>query len=359
MAGAELAIKDITNRLPDIEFDLITVNLDGQQKPQEKIGKVNVYRVGSGKKDKYLFPWQALAKAKQLHQKNKYDIVWAMMANQAGLAALFFKKKFPTVKYLLSLQEGDSLKRIWSRTWFIRPLYKNIFKKADHIQALSNFLSDRAKQYGYQGKVSVIGNGADLANFSKTVNASELEKLRQNLNITKDDKVIISTSRLTYKNGLDILLKAVKEIPVHVLLLGTGELEKSLKSLASELGISNRVHFIGYVSHENFPLYFGISDLFIRPSRTEGLGSSFLEAMAGGLPVIAPPVGGIPDFLHDRKTGLSCQPENSEDLANKIRLIFSDGKLRQEVIANAKKLIEQKYNWDTIAQEMKNIFNTI
>ena len=146
VGGAEVAVKEITDRLSDFEFDMITVNLDGKQKSEERIGRVNVFRIGKGKASKYTFPFTAKALAHKLCEKNIYDAIWAMMANQAGLAALFFKKKNPNIPLLLTLQEGDSEFDIWLRTWFMRPLYKNIYRKANYIQAISNFLADRAKK---------------------------------------------------------------------------------------------------------------------------------------------------------------------------------------------------------------------
>src|SRR3990167_11541520 len=94
IGGAELAVKEITDRISDIEFDLVTVNLDGKQLPQERLGNVTVYRIGNGRSAKYFFPLSGFKKARALHQQRRYDAIWAIMANQAGLAALKFKKKF-------------------------------------------------------------------------------------------------------------------------------------------------------------------------------------------------------------------------------------------------------------------------
>ena len=359
VGGAELAIKEITDRLGDIEFDLITANLDGQQKPQEKIGNVTVFRVGSGKSSKYFFPWLAFKKAQELQTATPYNIIWAMMANQAGLAALKFKKKYPAVKYLLTLQEGDSVARIWSRTWFMRGTYKNIYRRADAIQAISNFLARRAKKYGYQKNVAVVPNGVDMQNFSKAFNQQELDNLKTQLGITQADTVVITTSRLVHKNGLDILIKAVKDLPVKLLILGSGPLESKLKSLVQQLKLENKVKFLGYKSHVEMIPYLKISHIFSRPSRSEGLGASFLEAMGAGLPVIAPNVGGISDFLVDHQTGLFCAVDNPADLAKKIKMLCEDENLRQRLAANGKQLMVNSYSWDKIAVEMKNIFQKL
>ena len=106
ISGAELAVKEITDRINDLEFDLVTLRFDKKWPKFERIGNVNVYRISGGKT---LFPFMAFCKARRLNRRKKYELVWSIMANRAGFAALFFKLWNPKVKYLLTLQEGDAL----------------------------------------------------------------------------------------------------------------------------------------------------------------------------------------------------------------------------------------------------------
>ncbi|OGY46836.1 MAG: hypothetical protein A3J62_03680 [Candidatus Buchananbacteria bacterium RIFCSPHIGHO2_02_FULL_38_8] len=358
IGGAELAVKNITERISDTNFDMVTVNLDGRQAKKETIGNVNVYRVGKGKVSKYLFPLSGFKKAAELHQKNNYDIIWAIMANQAGLAALKFKKNFPKVKYILTLQEGDSLKSIWLRTWFIRPWYKAIYKKADRIQAISNFLKERAVKYGYLGPIDIVSNGVDFKQFSQEFSIEELQSLRSHIGLEPKDKVIVSVSRLVKKNGLDTLIKSIKDLAVKLLILGAGQQENKLKALARELGLEMKVLFLGYVDHKDLPKYLRIADVFVRPSRSEGLGSAFLEAMAADLPVVATPVGGIPDFLAEGETGLFCEVGNSRNLQEKISQLLFNQDLRNKIIIGGRELVLNKYSWENISREMAEIFKS-
>jgi glycosyltransferase involved in cell wall biosynthesis len=354
VGGAELAIKDLTDRIGGIEFDLITTNLDGKQKAIEKIGNVNVHRIGNGFFAKYFFPLMALKYAETLHQKNQYDAIWSLMANQAGLAAMKFKKRNPKVKYILTLQEGDSLKRIWSRTFFMRSSYKKIYTTADRIQAISNYLAKRAVKYGFKKPVDILPNGVDLNHFKK-LSQPEILEMREKLGITDRDFVVISASRLVNKNGLDTLIKSVKNLDVKVILIGRGNQEIKLKSLAQELGVRDKILFLGHIEPQAVPKYLSIADIFVRPSRSEGLGSAFLEAMAMELPVIGTKVGGIPDFLKHEETGLFCEVGNPTDLANQIDLLINDKDLKDKIISNGKKLVEEQYNWDNLAKKMKVI----
>ena len=358
IGGAELAVKEITDRISDIEFDLITVNLDGKQPPQERMGNVTVHRIGKGTLAKYFFPSSAFKKAQALHQQRRYDVIWAIMANQAGLAALKLKKKFSGVKYLLTLQEGDSLRSIWLRTWFMRPRYKAIYRRADHIQAISQYLKDRALAYGYRGPASVIPNGVDLALFAQQASSQSIASIREKIGITTNERVIITASRLVEKNGIDLLIRTLRDLKNGQLVVaGVGKLRTKLQALAADIGVAHRVHFIGHVSHRDLPAYLQLADVFVRPSRSEGLGSAFLEAMAAGLPGIATPAGGLPDFLKDRETGIFCAVNNPKDLASKIELVLHDEPLRQRLIENGRRLVRSGYEWDKVAREMNAVLH--
>src|SRR3989338_3900018 len=352
IGGAEVAVKEIIDRISDISFDMVTVNLDGKQKVEEKIGNVNVYRVGNSKKSKYFFPWQAFTFADKLHAQNSYDAVWSIMANQAGLAALFFKKKNPKIPFLLTLQEGDSELDIWLRTFYMRSLYKSIYRRADHIQAISNFLADRARSLGAKCAVEVVPNGIDN---EKVLRARQSQ-------YQKSDKFIITSSRLVKKNGVDIIIKALallsdKEIRLNI--LGDGILRKELEELVKNLKLENRVKFFGQVADFEVYAQTNATKIFVRPSRSEGLGSAFLEAMSIGVPVIGTPVGGIPDFLKDGETGLFCKADDPKDLAEKIELLLKDENLYNKISYNGRQLAIEKYQWFRIASRMENIFQEI
>ena len=117
--------------------------------------------------------------------------------------------------------------------------------------------------------------------------------------------------------------------------------------------------FLGFIPYDKLPLYLKASDIFIRPSRSEGLGNSFIEAMSAGVPVIATPVGGIPDFLTDGETGLFCDPENPADIAEKIKLILDDDNLRKNIVKKARELVEEKYDWNKIVEDYRRLYETV
>ena len=345
IGGAEVAVKEITDRINDIEFDMVTMRFDKSHPKTERIGNINVHRIDSSK---MLFSIEAMLYAKKIHKERHYDAVWAIMAARAGGAALFFKYTHPEVKFILNLQEGDPIWYMKLRSlYYINPFFRKIFSNADIVQAISHYLADYARIMGYKGKVEVIPNGIDLKKFA--LSNPQFPK-------SSHEIVLITTSRLVGKNGVRDIISALQLLPENVQLeiIGTGPLEFKLKQDVMDLKLESRVKFIGHVSNEEIPKFLHQADIFIRPSLSEGLGISFLEAMAAGLPVIATPVGGIPDFLKDGETGLFCEVRNPENIARQVTRLLGDEELRKRIIENGIKLVKERYDWDIVVSEMKS-----
>lgn len=367
IGGAEVAVEEITKRLSGqgFSFDLLTVNLDGKQKSEEIINGVRIFRMGKGTLGKFLFPFTAFFTARKLHRQNHYNATWASMANYAGFAALFFKIFEPAVPFILTLQEGDPIPEIKRKVWFVYPLFKMIFRRADKVTAISDYLAKWGKAMGAKNVV-VIPNGVDIEKFK-----TKSEKLKT------DEVMLITTGRLVKKNGIGDIISALKFLPenVKLLIVGEGELLHNLQLTTNNLRLENRVRFVGFVQPEKLPAELWTSDIFVRPSLSEGLGNSFIEAMAAGLPIIGTPVGGIPDFLFDPssrlnlgsserfnlygQTGLFCKPNNPQSVAEKVKLLLTDNPLRQKIITNAQKLIAEKYDWNLVAQNIGKIISDL
>jgi glycosyltransferase involved in cell wall biosynthesis len=351
IGGAELAVKELTDRLTGFEFDLITAKIDPRLKTVEQVGRVKVYRLGWGSSlDKLILAFYGGYFGAKLNKQNKYDAVWGIMASFAGLAAASFKKK-TGLPFLLTLQEGDSLAEVESKMAPLWWKFKNIFTSANQVQVISNYLATWAKKMGTVAPITVIPNGVDLKTFycDQTKLGSEASKL----------PIIFTSSRLVKKNAVDVIIEALAKLPdnFNLRIAGTGEEEVNLKNLAKSLGVGERVKFLGNLNKEEVARELSKADVFTRPSRSEGLGNSFLEAMATGVPVVATPVGGIPDFLQHQETGFMCEVDNPTSLAEQIKFITDPANKEQiwRVTNAARELVKQTYNWDTLAPQIAQI----
>jgi glycosyltransferase involved in cell wall biosynthesis len=365
IGGAEVAVKEITDRNPDIEFDMVTMRSSRDLPRRERIGNVNIYRISA---TKLTFPFEAFFFARKLHNEKKYDAIWSIMAAYAGFAALFFKTSFPKVPYLLTLQEGNPIATMRMKAALVTPLLHRIFLRADEIQAISTYLGDYAHIMGYKKDVHVVPNGVDVKKFESPMPLDQRNTLRKEIGLGEWDEVMITTSRLEKKNGVADIIDSLHFLPekTKLLILGTGTLEKSLVSKVRSQNLEDRVIFLGHKPYNEIPLYLKISDIFVRPSLSEGFGNSFIEAMAAGLPVIATPVGGIVDFLFDPEqnpgttpTGLFAEVENPESIAKAVKKLEDNRGLRDTLVSNAKAMVAKKYDWNLVASDMRQIFDKL
>ncbi len=376
VGGAEIALKEITDRIghDDIMFHMVTLRFDSLLPEVEQVGNVLVHRIGFTKPDpqmsdlrtfplhlnKFLFQFFAPFVALSLHRKYHYDGAWAMMAHSCGVPATLFNM-FSGVPYVLTLQEGDPIPHIMKKVRPVYPLFVRAFRKAKVIQTISTYLAAWARDMGYQGDVEVIPNAVNTKHFSQDFPVSELEALKQKLGKKAGEQYVITTSRLVTKNSVDVVIRALKWLPENVtfLILGIGPDEVILKALARDEGVESRVRFVGQVGHADLPKYLKISEVFTRPSRSEGMGNSFVEAMAAGIPVVATAEGGITDFLFDPDknpgkpcTGLFAKTNDPEDTARQLKRFLEDDELKARCVVNAKALVMSEYDWDLIAKNM-------
>ncbi|MEI7512146.1 MAG: glycosyltransferase family 4 protein [Candidatus Uhrbacteria bacterium] len=350
LGGAEVAIREITDRATDFEFDLICTRLIPGLSSTEKIGRVQIHRVGFGCTfDKYLLPFLGPLYAIFAIRYSSFDLLWSMQASYGGFASLFYSWMKPRTRFLLTLQEGDPFEQYAKRVGIFGGLHRAIFRRADFVQVISNFLGDWALKMGFGGKPKLIPNGVDVSRF-----------LYREPHIS-DQVTLISVSRLSHKNGIDLVIRAMPSLPERVTLrlVGDGEDRVMLENLAKELHVENRVEFLGSKNNSDIPGLLASADIFVRPSRSEGQGISFLESMACGLPTVATPVGGIPDFLNS-ETGWLCKPEDPESIAYAINQIITTPQVEvARITQNASRLVRESYDWEKIGREMSDLFSVV
>lgn len=365
IGGAELAVAEITKRLSSGNiFFLITYRFSRNDPAFEERDGMEIYRLGFGTVlDRwFLFPILAFFKALQIHKKHKVDLLWAVMVTYASIGAYFLKLLHPKLPLLLTLQEGDPVEHLkFGKLGLLGIWWKLLVKKSDHIQAISKYLADYALSIGANSKIEVVPNGVNFDHFSKITPAEVLESYKKRFGYQSGDFILITASRLVEKNAIDLCIRAMKDLDARFkfLVLGSGKDENDLKNLAIKTGLSDRVFFAGEIPQADLPDYLHLADVFIRPSRSEGLGNAFLEAMAAGLPVIGTLEGGIVDFLKDGQTGLACRTDNPADLAQKIKKLAEDRNLKDTVCRNGRELVKGSYSWEKISQSMENIFSGI
>ena len=371
--GAEPAIKEITDRISpeDIEFHMVTCLWNSNLPRIEHYGNVLVHRIGFGlpdprfedygkkfllKLNKYLFQLLGGLKGLSLHATHHYDGIWAMMAHSAGIPAAIFKLFSPKTPYILTLQEGDPIEHIEKVMKPAWPLFRLAFTSATIVQSISKYLSDWARKMGYEGEIILIKNGANPNDLKQVFSQEEVDATKKKLGKKEGDIFLVNTSRLVHQKGFDTIIEALTHLPERVKLLavGDGEDEGKLKDLAEKLGVRDRVIFTGRVDRSVVTLYRKAADIFVAPSRSEGLGNAFVSALASKLPLVTSGVGGIADYAIDGETAWIVPPDDPKTLAKKIEEVIANPEKARGISERARAMVERDYDWDKIALQMRD-----
>ena len=203
-------------------------------------------------------------------------------------------------------------------------------------------------------KLSVIYNGIDLQKFTEATSSG----LRKQLDIDQTTPIIISVARMDELKGHEYLLKTAQIINEAVfVLVGDGPERSNFEKLAGELGVKDRVFFLGY--RDDIPALLKCSDIYVHPSLIESLGLSVIEAMAADKPVAASDISGIREIIKNGETGLLVPPQNSEALANAIRKYISDKSFSEKLARAGQARVIKKFSAEEMLSETTKIYNRL
>jgi glycosyltransferase involved in cell wall biosynthesis len=140
---------------------------------------------------------------------------------------------------------------------------------------------------------------------------------------------------------------------------GIGEMRGPAEARARELGIADRITWLGMVAHDDVGWVMSAGDVFVLPSLSEGLPTVVCEAMACGLPVVATAVDGTPEIVDDPTTGLLVQPKDPVGLAAALARVMGDAALRAAMGAEALRRSEADYTWAANAARMEDVYRRV
>jgi glycosyltransferase involved in cell wall biosynthesis len=171
-------------------------------------------------------------------------------------------------------------------------------------------------------RTCVVPHGVPFDKYHSTIGRSALCR---EFGLPSASIILGSVGRLTYQKGYDILLEALARLSRHdfqLLLIGVGEEEQSLRLQAHRLGLEKHVHFAGY--RHDVPLLLGSLDIYLQPSRFEGMSLAVIEAMASGCPIVATAVDGTCEVIENGRHGWLVPPEDPPALAATIEEAMSN-----------------------------------
>jgi len=368
--GVSRVIKRTSEKLVEKgnKVTIITSNY-GNRRKLEKQNGFNVYRfpsVGIPRSEgEYTLAFPFFKKIYEIFRKENIEIVHCHTPSPLALSCISAAEKMniPKVGTHHLLAETFSLNTLL-RSKTLETLFYEIlnrfYNRLDLVTGPSCYAIKILQKHGLKVKSEVVSNGIDLANFSPS---SEYKSFLRKFNLDKESKKILFVGRLMKEKGLDILFQAYQlvneRIPnTRLILVGKGYLRKELEKLAEKLGVDDKVIFTGFISDELLKQAYSASDIFVLPSRAETQSLVLLEASAMGLPLVGAKITAIPELVKDGWNGYTFEPENHEDLAQKIIKILSNGKLMEKFSKNSLKLAE-KHDLNKSVNRLEELYRSL
>jgi len=229
-----------------------------------------------------------------------------------------------------------------------------VFRRADAIIVLGQFwrqyLVDHLQQPA--AKIHVVANGVPDPGPNSALPPAPGQPVK-----------ILFAGQVGQRKGVGDLLDSLarpnlRNLPWRLTIAGSGEIPAH-REKAQQLGIADRIDFLGWVSVEEVSRQMRAAHIFVLPSYQEGLPMAIIEAMANALPVISTPVGSIPDMLLDSVTGLLVPPGNPTALSNAFERLLTSPQLRASLGANARKLYLRDFTVAAMCDRLQAVFHSV
>jgi rhamnosyl/mannosyltransferase len=270
---------------------------------------------------------------------------------------------------------------------FYRPLLARVLCFVDAIVLGSPPMHASAYLAGHQAKLHLIPYGIPLARFQATPPDADLARVRahylQNVSPTLplshsplppcppapprpsaypfSSAALLFVGRLRYYKGLDVLIRALPEIPACLLVVGIGPMEGEWRTLAREIGVADRVTWLGEVPDADLPALYHLADLFVLPAShpSEAFGLVQVEAMAAGLPVVCTELGTGTSYVNqDGVTGLVVPPRDPAALAAVVNRLLAAPDLRARMGAAARARVATEFALDVMVDRVLELYRT-
>ena len=297
---------------------------------------------------------------KKVIKKIKPDILHAHYAT--GMGTLGRLCNFDGIKILSIL--GSDVLLASSKNKLFRFLVKKNLENYNHLFYTSNFMESSILKLHQKSinKMTRLPYGIPNQFFK-----------HNDRNINKDKFIITIVKRVDPIYGIDIAIKVIslfkkwlqessefnKKIynNFELNIFGNGNYIEEYTDLVKKLNLENEVNFRGFINNDLVPEVLSSSNLSLNLSRSESFGVFVLESQACGVPVIASNIGGIPETMLDNQTGYLVDPNNLEQILEKIKILYIDKKLNKQFSENAKKFVKETYDWEK--NSMKIYYKTI
>jgi len=211
-----------------------------------------------------------------------------------------------------------------------------------------------------EDKLVMIPNGVNINVYDKI--ETDLASFRAKFALP-EEKIVLYVGRLVYEKGIHVLINAVPkvlgEVNAKFIIVGSGYMKEQLLNIVRSMSLEHKVLFVGFADDETLLRLQKCADVSVVPSLFEPFGIVALEAMAAKSPVVVSDTGGLSEIVKHDVTGFKAYPNNPESLAWGITKILLDENYRNYIQENAYRKVQEKYDWEKIAQQTKAIYKAV
>jgi len=207
----------------------------------------------------------------------------------------------------------------------------------------------------------MITNGVNASVYAD-IEKENLKEFRAKFALP-EEKIVLYVGRLVYEKGIHILVNAVPKILEKVnakfLIVGSGYMKEQLLNIVRSMRLEHKVLFLGFMDEATLLRLQKCADVSVVPSLFEPFGIVALEAMAAKSPVVVSDTGGLSEIVDHDFTGVKVYPNNPDSLAWGITKVLLDENYSRYISENAYRRVREKYDWDKIAQQTKQMYQTV
>ena len=300
--------------------------------------------------EQVLFILGAAFRSLNLLRQFKPDVTLAFFGLPSGAVA-WLLKTVAGIPYVVSLRGGDvpgfRPYDFWLYHKIAVPWLHLIWRGAAAVVANSRGLYDLARAFDSRVAISIIPNGVDPEEYRASVREWSPPRL-------------LSVGRVVYQKGYDVAVRALaglREVPWNWKIVGDGPYLHSLRRMLNELGLDSRVQFLGWETADQVKEHYAEANLFVHPSRHEGMPNAVLEAMASELPVLATRIAGNEELVLDQETGLLVPVDDVEGLRASLKELLANPQRREAMGRAARRRVEESFGWSRVAEQYQSIFD--
>ncbi len=287
-------------------------------------------------------------KLREENNRKEFDLVLTWDWSGIIPSKMFTRGNKPLVTSLRGLMPAEFNRKAYDTSKLKYWVYRVVESQISLCDLVIANSTNTAESIHQNVRTEIVHNGVNFEHFS------EAEEKQMEF----DNFTTAYFGRFSEEKGLHTLVESLEDADVKLLMFGDGDLKEELQRKAENLGVDDKIEWMGLVPPEEVASYMKALDSVALPSRIEGFGSVILESMAAGTPVICSTGTGGRDIIEDEENGMLVEPENTEELSEKLRKLKENPELCEKISENGVETAREN-TWERFTDSYLQLFEEL